>query len=133
MRDSRRQSRRRQPRPYHPARQAKVIQPRHVVGVESGGQNFRLPRADRRFEALQLTDHRIERIGAFAALVGQQVLPAKQEAHEILRADGLDFLPQPLHGVTMDARQQCAVAPLLRRRSGRERTRHRNTLRCQHS
>jgi hypothetical protein len=41
----------------------------------------------------------------------------RNRPHEILRADGLDFLPQALHSV-VDAREQCTVAPLLRGRAG---------------
>jgi hypothetical protein len=40
-----------------------------------------------------------------------QVLPVEQEAHEVAQFDRLDFAPQPLDGVAMDARQQVAFAP----------------------
>ena len=40
----------------------------------------------------ELADDRIERVGPFAPIAGEEMLPAEKEAHEVLRADGLDFL-----------------------------------------
>ena len=120
--------RRRQARPDRAPGQAQVVEPRHVVAFETRRQHLRFPGSDRRLEALQLTDHRVERVRPFAAVVVQKVLPAEQKPHEILRADGLDLLPQPLHRVPMDPREQRAIAPFARARR-RECAGHGNTLR----
>ena len=124
-------ARRRQARPDRAAGQAQVVEPRHVVGIKTRRQQLGFPRRDRRLEALQLADHGVERVGPLAPIVRHQMLPAEQEAHEILRADGLDFLPQPLHRVAMNSREQRPIAPFLRRRERREGARHCNALRRQ--
>ena len=109
--------------------QAQIVEPRHVVGVETRRQQLRFPRGDRRLEALQLADHRVERVRPFAALVRDEVLPAEEEPHEVLRADGLDLLAQALDRIAMDAREQRAVAPFLRRPDGVNAPAHRDALR----
>ena len=50
---------------------------------------------------------------------GGDVLPAQQEAHEVLGRDRLDLAAQPVLGVGVDAGQQAAGAPLLVAHVGR--------------
>ena len=63
--------------------------------------------------------HRARR-GPSIRASGVDALPAQQEAQEIARGDRLDLGAQPLDGVAVDARQQPALAPFVRRRSRRE-------------
>ena len=128
---SRCRRRQRQSRPDGAAGEAQIVEPRHVVGVETRGQELRLPRGDGRLETLQLADHHVERVGSFPALVRNEVLPAEEEPHEVLRADGFDLLPQALDRIAVDAREQRAVAPFLRRSRRRERAGDRDALRGQ--
>ena len=122
---------RRQARPYRTSRQAQIVEPGHVVGIEARRQQLGFPCRDRRLESLQLADHGVERVGPLAAIVGHQMLPAKQEAHEVPRAHGFDFLAQPLHRVAVNAREQRPFAPFLPRARRRKDTRHCDALRRQ--
>ena len=65
-----------------------------------------------------------QRIGTLAPLARNDVLPAAEEAHEILAGDRLDLLPQTFDGVTMNAREERAVAPLGLRGAGRKGSAH---------
>ena len=60
--------------------------------------------------------------------LGIDVLPAAQEAHEVLARDGLDLRAQPLDRVAMNAREQRAIAPFALGRAGRERAPHREAF-----
>ena len=72
-----------------------------------------LPRAGGDLETLELVDDRQHAGPALALGAGGDVLPAQQEAHELLGGDGLDLAAQAVLGVGVDARQQPARAPLL--------------------
>ncbi len=120
--------RRSQSRPDRPAGEAQIVEPGELVVGEAHRQDLRLPRRGGRLESLQLADDRVERIRSLAALVLGHVLPAEQEAHEILRRHRLDFLAQAADRVAMDAGQQRAVAPFGRRRAWRVDARHRHAF-----
>ena len=45
--------------------------------------------------------------------VGRDALPVEQEAQEVARRHGLDLGAQPLDRVTVDAREQPALAPFV--------------------
>ena len=123
-------SRWRQARPDRAAGQAQVVEPSHVVGIKTRRQELGFPSRNRCLEALQLADDGIERVRSLAPIVRHQVLPAEQEAHEILRADGLDFLTKALHRVAVVRASSDRTIPALER--GREGSRHCNALRRQH-
>ena len=81
--------------------------------VIARGNDFGLPGARRRFESLELREHRGQRIGALHPRIRQNALPFAQESQEIPGRDRLDFRAQPFHGVAMNAGQQPALAPFL--------------------
>jgi hypothetical protein len=91
-----------------------VVEPRRLVIGEPGGQDLGLPSAGRGLEALELPDHDLDGVRTFHTRVGQNALPAEQETQEITRRDGLDLGAQSTHGVSVYAREQAALAPLLR-------------------
>ena len=99
-------------RPHGASGETQIVEPGEVVVVEPRRQDLGFPRRRGRLEALELRDQRRQRVGTFAPLAGNDVLPATEKAHEILRRDRLDLLPQPLDGIAMDAREQRPVAPL---------------------
>ena len=61
-------------------------------------------------EALELGDGFEEAALAFELGAGRDVLPAEEEAHEVLRGDRLDLLAQAVEGVAVDAGEEAAVA-----------------------
>src|SRR5207244_1553834 len=103
-------------RPQHTGRVDDLVEEARAMLLQMLGQLLSA-RADRRgfhrrLEALELRDQRGQRVGTLAPLARNDVLPAAEEAHEILAGDRLDLLPQTLDGVTMNAREERAVAPL---------------------
>ena len=56
----------------------------------------------------------VDGVRAFHTCVGQNALPTEEETEEIARRDGLDLGAQSTHGVSVYAREQAALAPLLR-------------------
>ena len=59
------------------------------------------------------------------------MLPAAEEAHEVLARDRLDLRAQALDGPAMDARQERTITPFRGWRTGRERAAHHDALRHQ--
>ena len=74
----------------------------------------------RRFETFQLLDDDTETLRAFHLMIRCDLLPGKQITHEIGGGNGLDFLPQSVESVTVNAREQAARTPLGFRPAGRE-------------
>ncbi len=72
-----------------------------------------LPTDGRDVVALELSDRLQQAALALQLRARRDVLPAQQEAHEVLRGDRLDLGAQAVERVAVDARQQAAVAPLL--------------------
>jgi hypothetical protein len=96
--------------------QTQQVQPRGVVFLESRGQDRSFPGGRRQFETIELRDDLAQPVDARQSGSGPDVLPIEQESHEIRRTHRLDLRAQSMQGVTMDARQQRALAPL---RAGR--------------
>ncbi|MDL1863549.1 DDE-type integrase/transposase/recombinase [Betaproteobacteria bacterium PRO7] len=115
---------RRDARPHDAAGAREVVEPGRVVFVDARRQDLGFPCRRRRFEAFELRDDVGDRIGAFDARLGRDALPFEEEVQEVARLDRLDLLPQPVHGVAMDAREQAAFAPFARARRRREATAH---------
>ena len=107
-------------RPHDSSRAAQLIQPRRVVFVHPGRQDLRFPRRSWRLVAFQLRDDACDRVRTFDARIRRDALPFEEEAHEVARLDGFDFLAQAIHRVAVDARQQAPLAPLDFKRAGRE-------------
>ena len=103
--------REREPRPRGAPGKAQIVQPREVVAVETCRQDLRLPRRGGRLEPLQLRNHRGQCVRPLAPLVGMTCCQRQQEAHEVPARYRLDLLPQPLHRVAVNAREQRPVAP----------------------
>ena len=104
--------RRGQPRPANLASQAERVDHRRVVTVDARGQDGALPAVRRQLESVQLLEDRPKAVDAAQPMLRVHVLPREQEPHEVRRADRLDFRPQPVQRVAMNARQQPPVAPL---------------------
>ena len=113
-----------QARPDRASGKTQVIEPRELVILKTRRKDLRLPRRCRRLESLQLGDDCVERIGTLPLLARCDMLPAKQEAKKILARDGLDFLPQPLDRVAVDAREERAITPLGLSHPGRKQAAH---------
>ena len=105
--------RRREPRPGKAPGQRLGVEPARRIALDAGGEDFGLPGAGGRFEALQRGEHLRQGVGSFQPRVVGQMLPGEQEAQEVAGGDRLDLGAQPPDGVVVDAREQAAVAPLL--------------------
>ena len=105
---------RRQPPPSDAAGEAAVVEPLGLVAGKPRGQDFALPGRGGRGEALELLHQRLDRLGAFHAGVIRHALPREQETQEVARGDRLDLGAQALEGIAMNAREQAALAPLIR-------------------
>ena len=81
------------------------------VALDPPGQDVGLPGGDRRLVALQLLDDGPHAVVTPDLRARGDVLPAQQEAHEVLRGDGLDRLAPALARVRVHAGQQPAGAP----------------------
>jgi hypothetical protein len=62
---------------------------------------------------VELSDHLRQPFPTVELGTRRDVLPAKQEAHEIGDRDRLDLAPQAANGEAMDAGQQPTLAPFL--------------------
>ena len=86
-----------------------------------------LPGARRDLEALELLDHGEEAAPALELRPRRHVLPAQQEAHEVLRRHRLDLAAQAIRRVAVDAGEEAPLAALDSRspssRSGSKRPR----------
>src|SRR6476646_8487255 len=109
-----------QPRPGDMPGEAAIVEPGRLVAAEPRRQDLALPGAGGRLKTFELTDHRIDRMRPFHAGVGGHALPAQQETQEVARRHRLDLGSQSFDGVTVNARQQPALAPFLGLRSGLE-------------
>ncbi len=103
----------REPAPAHLAGQAQVLQPAALVIVHPGREDGLLPGPGGDLEALQLLDHGQQAGPPLQARARGHMLPTQEEPHEVLRAQGLHLPPLPALGVTVDASQEVAGAPLL--------------------
>ena len=107
--------RRRRTQPSRPAIHPRGRALSHFAAEPTPAQAAPLfPRPRRQLEALELLHHREHPAPALALRPGRHVLPAQQEAQEILRGHRLDLAPQTLVRVEMDAREQAPRADLLR-------------------
>ena len=61
-------------------------------------------------EALELRNGFEQPALALELGAGGDVLPSQEEAHEVLRGDGLDLLAEPVEGVAVDAGEKATVA-----------------------
>src|SRR3569623_720814 len=100
-----------QTQPCEMARAAEAVEHLRVITFDARRQDVGLPGGGGYGVAFQLLQHRRERLAALAARLAE-VLPAQQEAHEVGRTDRFDLAAELLHGVTMNAREQAAFAPL---------------------
>ena len=71
-----------------------------------------LPRSGGHLEALELVDDGQHPGAALELGAGGDVLPAEQEAHQVLGRDRLDLGAQPVAGVAVDPGEQPPGAPL---------------------
>ena len=71
------------------------------------------PGRNRRFEPLELGHSFQQAVFPLQPRSRRHVLPAQQEAQEVLGAHRLYLLSQAVQGVAVDAGQQAAVAELL--------------------
>ena len=102
-----------QPAPHQLARQAEVFEPAVLVALDPGREDGLLPGAGGDLEALELVDDGHDPGPSLALCAGGDVLPAQEEAHEVLGGDRLDLPTQPVLGIGVDPGQQPAGAPLL--------------------
>src|SRR3954469_624041 len=79
-----------------------------------------LPRCRRELVTVELFDDRSHTFDTTHLLLGRDVLPVQEEAHEIRRGDRFDLSTQPIDRVTVDAREEPPIAPF-ERASGRVR------------
>src|SRR5262249_11481936 len=106
--------------PHDLAGEAELVEERRVVAGDARGKDVLLPGADRRLDAGEGLDDRQEPGDPVELRARRGVLPARQEAVEVGRADRLDGAAQPPERQAVDARQEAPVAPLLLGASGRE-------------
>jgi hypothetical protein len=78
------------------------------------GEYVAFPGRGGNFVAFELRDHRGETFHAFRFGSARDSLPIQQESHEVRAGHRLDLRAQGLDGVTMNARQQPALAPFER-------------------
>ena len=102
----------REPQPADLAVVAQPVEPRGVVVAQPAGEQLGLPRDRGGLEALELLDHGGEPGLARELRAGRDVLPAQQEAHEVLRGRGLDALAPRAARVRVHPREQPARDPL---------------------
>src|SRR5437870_13492406 len=86
------------------------IEPGATVGGDAGGQDVALPGDGGDVEALELRNGFGEPLLALELGAGGDVLQSQEEAHEVLRGDGLDLLAEPVEGVAVDAGEKATVA-----------------------
>jgi hypothetical protein len=111
--DRRRLDRRRaaapQATPRDLARERELVEPLAPERPHPARQHLRLPRGSRHFEPGELLDQREQPLRSVdlveSVFVRPEVLPPREEAQEIRRADRLDLLAQLLQRVAVDARR----------------------------
>src|SRR5438105_2502383 len=97
--------------PGHRAAQAKSVQQCRIVFGDSCWQQIPLPGRGRSLESGQLSDDLQEAGFAVEPRPCCDMLPLKQELHEVGCRDRLDFPPEPADGEAMDAGQQTPITP----------------------
>ena len=106
--------RRCEPRPDEAPGAAMLVQPLRLVLGDARRDDLGLPGARRRFEALELREHRRQRIGSLHARTPAALAAIRTRNRRKSRAvHRLDLGAQALDGVAMNAREQAALAPLL--------------------
>jgi hypothetical protein len=93
--------------------EAEFIEPGALVGGDAGGEDVALPGDGGDVEALELGNGFEEATLAFVLGAGGDVLPAQEEAREVLDGDGLDLLAEAVEGEAVDAGEEAAIAPFL--------------------
>ena len=91
---------------------AQPVEPRGVVAAHPRPEQVGFPRHRGGVEALQLLDHREEARFAGELGAGGDMLPAQQEAHEVLGGRRFHPAPAGAPGVRVHARQQPTRHPL---------------------
>src|SRR5262249_18653093 len=102
------------------AGEAELVEERGLVAGDARGEDVLLPGADGSLDAGELLDDLQETGDAVELRLRRGVLPDREEAMEIRRADRLDGAAEAAERETVDAREEPAVAPLRRRRAGGE-------------
>ena len=102
-----------QPRPGHFTGHAQLVEPGAPVPGHAAWEHRLLPDAGGDLEALELRDGCGDACAPLALRARGDALPAQQEAHEVLRGDRLDLLPQALLRVAVNADEQAPRAPLI--------------------
>src|SRR5690606_11199623 len=100
----------RRPAPHEAPGEAQRVEPRRVVARDAGGEDLALPGRRRGGEAGELREHGGQRLGALAARLGVDLLPAEEEAGEVGAADGADLGAQAVEGGAVDAGEEAALA-----------------------
>src|SRR5260370_21386969 len=102
----------RQLRPADLVAEGEGVEEGWIVAIHSRGQNRSFPRVDRDFEAFELMKNLAESVDAAQLL--RHVLPREKESREVGDIHRLDFGAEAVERVSMDAREQAAIAPLVR-------------------
>ena len=118
-------------RPRHLAAEAEEIQHRRLVALDASRQDVPFPRAGGQFDSVELRDHGPKPLEARQAVRRRDVLPRKQEAHELRWRDRLDLGAQPVQcsrWIRASSRRSHHSSSL---RSGRERTAQHDAVRLE--
>ena len=92
---------------------AELVEPGRAVGAEPARQHVALPDLRGQRDALERDQRLAQAVGAGAGRpVGVDVLPARQEAGQLARVDGLDLLAQVGEAGAAHPAQDVGVAPL---------------------
>src|SRR5882762_9430123 len=91
---------------------AQTVQPCRLIVVESARKQLRLPGRGGGLEALQLLENGDQSGVAGQLRPGRHVLPAQEEAHEVLGCDWLEGLAARALRVAVHAGEQTPGDPL---------------------
>ena len=109
--ETRRIRRRGQSRPADLAGEAQHVEHLRLVRDQTRRQDRALPRACRELEPVEHREDLTQPVDPGQPRGRFHVLPGEQEAHEVGGAHRFDLRAQPVQRVTVNARQQGAVAP----------------------
>ena len=98
--------------PHDAACQALLVEPCRVVFRDACGQNLSFPRAGRRIDAFELTEHRRYCIRPLHPRARRDPLPIEEKPQEIPRQHRFDLGAETFDRVTMHTGEQPAIAPL---------------------
>ncbi len=102
---------RREASPSDGAGETKLIEDFRVVVRDAAGENLAFPGVGRSLIALELAQS-FERATLAEKLCGRSdMLPAKQPARELRRADRLNFVAQFAEGEAVNSREEAPIAP----------------------